>query len=271
MTTPHSKTLLFSIAAMAVFSLSPAPRAQDAKPVRPIRALLVSGGCCHEYEAQEIILSSGISARAQVEWTLVRDGTERNHKHKVYENPNWADGFDVVVHNECFGMIGDREFIERIVAPHRRGLPAVMIHCSTHSYRALQSDEWRECLGMTSRRHGPQQPLEIKNLQPAHPVMKGFPSVWPTGKEELYVIEKVWPNTVPLARAHDAQEDLDHPVVWTNNFGKARVFGTTLAHNNSTMRDPVFLDLVTRGLLWSCGKLDDQGKPSAGYGPTPAR
>jgi hypothetical protein len=33
------------------------------------------------------------------------------------------------------------------------------------------------------------------------------------------------------------------------------------------MEDPVYLDLVTRGLLWACGKLDENGKPTEGYGP----
>ena len=32
---------------------------------KPIRALMVTGGCCHDYEAQKKILSEGISARAK--------------------------------------------------------------------------------------------------------------------------------------------------------------------------------------------------------------
>jgi hypothetical protein len=31
------------------------------------------------------------------------------------------------------------------------------------------------------------------------------------------------------------------------------------------MQDPLYLDLVTRGLLWACGKLGDDGKPHPGY------
>ena len=31
------------------------------------------------------------------------------------------------------------------------------------------------------------------------------------------------------------------------------------------MSDPVYLDLLTRGLLWSVGQLDDNGQPKAGY------
>jgi type 1 glutamine amidotransferase len=56
-------------------------------------------------------------------------------------------------------------------------------------------------------------------------------------------------------------------VAWTNTFGKAKVFVTTMGHNNRTMSDPVYLDLVTRGLLWTVGKLSADGTPVAGYGP----
>jgi type 1 glutamine amidotransferase len=35
------------------------------------------------------------------------------------------------------------------------------------------------------------------------------------------------------------------------------VFATTLGHNTQTVDDPRYLDLVTRGLLWSVGKLDE--------------
>ena len=41
-----------------------------------------------------------------------------------------------------------------------------------------------------------------------------------------------------------------------------------MGHHNETMREKVYLDLIARGLLWSCRKLDDDGKPLAGYGKT---
>jgi type 1 glutamine amidotransferase len=50
----------------------------------------------------------------------------------------------------------------------------------------------------------------------------------------------------------------DNALVWTNLFnGKTRVFATTLGHNNETVADDRYLDLITRGLLWSLDKLDD--------------
>ena len=46
-------------------------------------------------------------------------------------------------------------------------------------------------------------------------------------------------------------------VVWANSYGIGRVFATTLGHADTTVGHQVYLDLVTRGLLWACGKLDD--------------
>jgi type 1 glutamine amidotransferase len=42
---------------------------------------------------------------------------------------------------------------------------------------------------------------------------------------------------------------------------------TTLGHHNATMADPVYLDLVTRGLLWSLDRLTERGETAPGYGP----
>jgi type 1 glutamine amidotransferase len=53
--------------------------------------------------------------------------------------------------------------------------------------------------------------------------------------------------------------------MWTNTFGKARVFGTSLGHHNETMNTAEWLGVVSRGLLWACGKLDERGQPHPGY------
>jgi ABC-type transport system substrate-binding protein len=42
-----------------------------------------------------------------VVWTIVHEGDDREHKVTIYTNTNWARGFDVIVHNECFGFVKD--------------------------------------------------------------------------------------------------------------------------------------------------------------------
>jgi len=235
----------------------------------PLRALLITGGCCHDYAAQKKILTEGISARANVTWTIVCEGvgSDKDVKFSIYEKPDWAKGFDIVVHNECSGQLTNVAWIEHIAKGHFEGVPAVVIHCSIHSYRYSSSDEWRKLLGVISYQHQAFRPFEVINLQPKHPVMIGFPAKWQDDPDELYEIKVVWPTCIPLAESLTPGKETDkHTCVWVNTYGKARVFGTTLGHSNQTMQRELYLDLVTRGLLWACDKLDADGKPKVGYG-----
>ncbi len=252
--------------ALAVVSLFASFRALTAAETKPLRALLVCGGCCHDYEKQKRILSEGISQRANVQWTIVHEGGDaRDYKVSIYTNAGWAKGYDVVLHNECFGAVTNVAFVEGIAKPHFDGVPAVMLHCSTHSYRVAKTDEWRKLIGQTSMSHERNRDLEVKVIKAEHPVMKGFPATWRDPKDELYKNEKIWPNTIPLAQAYGEDTKKDHMVIWVNTYGAGKVFGTTLGHGNATMQDPVYLDLVTRGLLWTCDKLDANGQPKPGY------
>ena len=236
----------------------------------PIRALLVTGGGYHDYDMQKKILPDGVSERANIVWTIVHEMDKTNgHKIELFDKPNWSEGFDIVVHNECYADVTDAAYVAKVVQAHKDGLPGVVVHCAMHTFRSLKSDEWREFLGVSTFRHGRQHPLAVENLQPDHPIMKGFPASWTTGNEELYWIEKVWPGTTPLAQAKAAENGKENAVIWAHTYGKGKVFGTTLAHNNKTMSDPVYLDMFTRGMLWACDKIDADGKPLPGYGPAP--
>ena len=258
-----------TLATLLLLLVAAIARADD---VKPLRVLMVTGGCCHDYENQKMILAEGISGRANVEFTIVHEEGpkgkgDKTHRISIYEKADWAKGFDVVLHNECFGGVEDVAFVERIAKAHFNGVPAVMLHCSTHSYRMAGTDEWRKCVGQKSMSHEKKRDLHVINLRPEHPVMAGFPKEWLDKSDELYKNEFLYEHFVPLAKAYGQDTGKDHNLVWVNNYGEARVFGTTMGHENSTMSDPVYLDLVTRGLLWACRKLDDQGKPMPGYGP----
>ena len=134
------------------------------------------------------------------------------------------------------------------------------------------TDAWFRFIGIQSTGHGPQEPIAITFLDPAHPTTRGFTN-WTTIQEELYNNVKLFPTALPLARGKqtlkkkDGTDDSKEFVVaWANEYLKTRVFSTTIGHNNETVADPRYLDLITRGLLWACGKLDAEGQPQPGYG-----
>lgn len=123
---------------------------------RPMRVLLVTGGCCHDYPRQAGILAEGMETRlGKIDWTVVDYGKEKTGDLKVYKDADWAKGYDLIVHNECYGGVEDAEIVQNIIEGHASsGVPAVAIQCSMHSYReAENADLWRAFLGVTSRFH----------------------------------------------------------------------------------------------------------------------
>ena len=225
---------------------------------KPIRALLVTGGCCHDYSRQKLIITKGISARADVVWTVVQQGgTTTNTKIPLYEDPNWADGFDIIVHNECFSNVPDQEWLDGILKPHKAGTPAILIHCAMHCYRTGKND-WFEFCGMQSPGHGPHYSYTVENVKPEHPIMQGFGKQWIAPKGELYHSIKLFPTATALGQAKRQGDKKPQTCVWTNEYGKnkTRVFATTVGHYNETMVEPTYLDMLTRGLLWAVDRKD---------------
>lgn len=257
-----------------------------AQPVKPIKVLIVSGGCCHNYPAQRAILEAGLKARIPAEVTHVFYDPKPGEKATrpalpIYGNPRYADGYDVVVHNECAADEDSAAIVDTVLAPHRAGMPGVNLHCAMHSFRsgnwkqAVNAGDanarWFEYTGIQSTGHGPQSPVHLVASTAGHPVAQGF-QPFATANEELYNnltqfnVTPVLTGTQPEAKA-EAERALRFNVAWTHRYGprKARVFSTTLAHNEAGMADPRYLDLVARGLLWATGHLRDDGEAEAGY------
>jgi uncharacterized protein len=179
-----------------------------AQEVKPIKALLITGGPFHDYAAQKKALTEGVAKRANVEWTVFHEGDRSGTRHKlsIYEKEDWAKGYDIVVHNECFADVTEEEFIRKICKAHAEGTPGVFIHCCMHTFRAVKGfDEYRKLLGVTTVRHERSRVFDVKAAagQAEHPIMKGFPAVWKTPvADEVYVIDKVWPDATVLGTCY---------------------------------------------------------------------
>ncbi|MGH7973666.1 MAG: ThuA domain-containing protein, partial [Limisphaerales bacterium] len=172
--------------------------------------------------------------------------------------------------------------IKAVLAPHRAGIPGVNLHCAVHCYRignpadrAEPGSEralWFDYLGLQSSGHGAQLPIAIHFTNTNHAILQCL-SDWTTINEELYNNVQVLPSATALAQGtqtvtrNGVAREAKSVVVWLNDYHGTRVFTTTIGHNNATVADGRYLDLVTRGLLWACGKLDDAGRITPGYGP----
>jgi len=224
----------------------------------PIRALLVTGGASHDYTSRKVILAEGIRERVnrRIEWVTRHEGDgESDLEIPLFQNSGWADGYDIVVHDYCFPRVRAGEYIDRILAPHRAGLPALLIHGTMLSFRT-PDDRWSAFTGATIRGHEREGPVSVEPLLPADPILKGF-QPWAIPREELYRVESLAPGAAALIGATPTAT----PVAWTHRHGpaNARVFATTLGNEIPTLLTPAFLDLIARGFLWA---LDDKGEES---------
>lgn len=234
-----------------------APKEPTAPKPPTVRALLVTGGCCHDYENQKEIISQGLSKQVgNIEWTIVDYGDSRDTEADIYKQENWIDAFDIVVHNECFGGVVDGDFVDSIVQAHiDKKIPAIVVHCSMHSYRnAPTADSWRKLVGVTSRRH--EKSKHSLNVIPtaegtSDAIVSSIDDKWVTPNGELYIIENVWPGTKVLATVQSQETGNKEPVIWTNTYRGVRVFGTTLGHHNETMQDEHWQQVVAAGWRWT--------------------
>ena len=234
---------------------------------KPLRVLHLTGGCCHDYKMQKTILTEGISQRANVEFTIIHEegkGRNTKHQYKQLTKKGWEKDYDAVLYNICFAHEEDVDYIEGITDTHKAGLPAVVLHCTYHSHHwKAKTDTWEEFIGVTSPNHGPKAAITITPAED-HPVMKGFPKSWKTPQGELYNVDKVWPTATIIAEGDNGKKK--QACVWVNDFKGTRVFGTTVGHHNETMSENIYLDLITRGLLWTTDNLNDDGSAKKGMG-----
>ena len=270
----HLKLLLPIAAAMAIAGFAIADhhegKAEDKKET--IKALLVTGEGYHDYENQKTILTDGISERLDIDWTIMHHKTMAECK-KDLSKKGWADDYDIVVYNICHAKEADTSFIDSVAAVHEAGKPAVVIHCTLHSFhwnvKAEKGDEdkktWVKLLGVRSQRHGPKSPIDVKKVKPDHPILKDLPDNWKTPQGELYYIEDVLDTATPLATGTHAKQKKPQVCIWTNQYGKGRIFGTSIGHHNSTMKSKEYLDLVANGITWALGKdeMDAEAKKDA--------
>ncbi len=232
-----------------------AVKAGDSKP--KVRALMVTGGCCHDYQNQKKIISDGLSdSVGNIDWTILAYGGKREIKAEVYKQADWIKDFDIVIHNECFGAVEDGDFVQGIVDAHvKHRVPAIVIHCSMHSYRvAPTADSWRALLGVTSRKHekAKRKLMVIPTASgKEHPITAAIGDSWETPNGELYIIEKVWPTATVLAKVSSDETGNDEPVIWTNQYKGVRTFGMSLGHHNETMQDDTWQNILAAGWKWS--------------------
>lgn len=237
-------------------------------------------GRWHKYAPQKEIF---IELAKKAGWDLTVSTGEHDPQIVALQNPDLTKGYDAVVYNFCFAGSNDLKAASNIITQTReKGVPAMLIHCSMHSFwgtfkdgkktypdtgkakpRADLYEKWKKenpgkpfpawgnFTGIASAKHGPHKPIKVEKCC-EHAATKSLSKEgFKTGNAELYnniyVTDEVKPLLKGLQEINANKTD-EAIVMWQVPQGKSEVIGISLGHGLGEWKQPEFQNLLIDGL-----------------------
>ncbi|MEK7405795.1 MAG: ThuA domain-containing protein [Acidobacteriota bacterium] len=242
--------------------LAPVPAQPQAAP--KIQVLIITGQNGHDWRGTTPVLRKILEDTGKFEVRVTEEFRGGG--------PETLAPYDLVVLNYYerrrpelrWGERADNALLDYV----RSGKGLVMYHFSTaafdgwEEYEKMSGGNWRPNQGHHSAAHD--FTVDIKDAD--HPITRGLKKSFPQPKDELYanlrwqpegsyhVLAAAWDDHALYkgkARQPIPGDGLHHPMLWTLEYGKGRVFGTALGHDVPAVSTPAFAVTYARGAEWA--------------------
>jgi len=248
------------------------------KAATKVLYVTIEPGRFHDYKAQKELF---LEVSGKNEWeTTVLTGSHHDVIEKLASEPNFADGYDVVVYNFCFAGCANLDVPYNIIEQTKtKGIPAMLIHCSLHSFwptykvkgenavhapgapeKAHTKKEllakwnkehpgkafpsWATFTGISSTKHGPKTPIKTKNLIADHGALKDVPE-YETVNAELYnnfINAEGSKDSLPIMEG--VQGKASSIILWEHPVGKSKTVSFTLGHSTAEWQQAEFQQVI---------------------------
>lgn len=262
---------------------------------KPIKALVVSGQNNHNWQVShkvlKLILDNSGMFQTDIVLTPAKGGDMNEFKAEF-------DKYDVVVldyNGDRWSAETDSAFLQYV----RNGGGVVVYHAADNAF--ADWDEFNRIIALggwegRNEKHGPycywengglvldetpgnggshgqqrEYAMHCRNAE--HPITKGLPDNWMHGKDEMYDSMRGPANIKDLLYSGKADKETggsgkEEPLVFTVDYGKARIFHIMLGHcgptaeDNPAMQCAGFQTLLLRGAEWAATGKVTQSLPA---------
>jgi type 1 glutamine amidotransferase len=292
--------LLRAAVTLAVCALAPALQAQEFRfpdPYAGHKKVLIVGDLhtgnqiAHDAVSHAIATLERLGRDSGAYIAFLRTDTELVTKGEVWGTGDYAKGgkrqargrnldyFDAVV----FYTNGETEMTDAqkrdlLAFVHEDGKGFVAVHTATASFYGWP--EYGEMVGGYFENH-PWNVFDAPVLieRPDFPAMRHLPKELvlrdemyqyraPYSREKVDVLARLDESKLDLANPNVKRADHDFPVAWIKNYGKGRVFSSTLGHPDAAWDDARVQTLYLEAIKWVLRLTDAQVRP---HPPTPGQ
>jgi type 1 glutamine amidotransferase len=185
--------------------------------------------------------------------------------------PAALKGYDTIIFANTTGVLplpDKNAFLDFV----KSGKGFVGIHSASDTFHGKEGeiDPYIEMLGGEFLTHKAQAAVDCINEDRKHPATSALPDVWSIKQEEIYLMKNYHRenvhNLLSLDKHPNEKTPGHFPISWCKQYGKGRVFYTSLGHREDVWESQPYQAHLLGGIRWALGLDKGDAKPQTKAG-----